>query len=150
MKQGKIYFIIVCICLIYTWLPGCKTTRNSVSIINERNKKGVERIKESLIENRIEVKNIWVKKYKCEIRDNWKRIFFYGDIKIVKGERILITVKSGLGIETARVLLTKDSVQIVDRINKEVFCGKYEEMKRYFGLIDCYKIFLIHKFLLGR
>ena len=139
MKQGKIKYVIVCICLIYTGLPGCKTTRNSVGLIIESNKKSVERIKENLIENKIEVKNIWVKKYNCEIRDNWKRKDFYGDIKIVKGERILITVKSGLGIETTRVLITKDSVKIVDRMNKEVFCGGYEEMKRYFGLIDCYK-----------
>ena len=139
MKKGKIKYIIVCICLIYTGLPGCKITRNSVGLINKGNEESVERIKERLIENKIEVKNIWVKKYNCEIRENWKRKDFYGDIKIVKGERILITVRSGLGIETARVLLKKDSVKIVNRINKEVFCGGYEEMKGYFGLIDCYK-----------
>jgi hypothetical protein len=139
MKYRKIKALIICICLIYTGLPGCKTTRSSVGLFNESTEESVERVKKSLIENKIEVKNIWVKKYNCEIRENWKRKDFYGDIKIVKGERILITVKSGLGIETARVLLTKDSVKIVDRMNKEVFCGGYEEMKRYFGLIDCYK-----------
>ena len=139
MKQRTICFLLVCICLIYTGLPGCKTTRSSVGLFNESNEESVERVKVSLIKNKIQVKNIWVKKYNCEIRENWKRKDFYGDIKIVKDERILITVRSGLGIETARVLLTKDSVKIVDRMNKEVFCGGYEEMKRYFGLIDCYK-----------
>ncbi|MBE9511023.1 MAG: DUF4292 domain-containing protein [Bacteroidetes bacterium] len=139
MRKGKKIFLIICMCLIYTGLPGCKTTRKSIRLFNKRNAESVERVKESLIKKKIDVKYIWVKRYNCEIRENWKRKDFYGDIKIVKDERIVITVKSGIGIETARILLTQDSVKIVDRMNKEVFCGGYEQMKRYFGLIDCYK-----------
>ena len=136
MKKEKINIIIICICLICTGLAGCKTTRNSIGLTYERN---VEGVKESLKKNKIAVNTIWIKKYNCEIIANWKRKEFYGDIKIIKGERIAITIKSGIGIETARILLTKDSVIIIDRINKEVYCGGYEKMKQYFGLIDCYK-----------
>lgn len=136
MKKGKINTLIICICLLYVGLVGCKTTRNSISLTHESNK---ESVKESLKKNKVEAKTIWIKKYSCEIRENWKRKDFYGDIKIIKGERIAITIKSGIGIEIARVLLTKNSVKIVNRMKKEIFCGEYEQMKRYFGLIDCYK-----------
>ena len=139
MKEGNIQYVIVCICLLYTGLSGCKVSRNSTGSFKEGNANGVVRVKESLIKSKSDFRTAWVKKYSCEIRENWKRKEFYGDIKIIKGERITITVKSGIGIETARALLTKDSVIIVDRINKEVYCGGYEQMKEYFGLLDCYK-----------
>ena len=136
MKHGRINIIVVCICLLYSGLTGCKTTRNSIGLdygINE------ESLKERLKTKKIDAKTIWIKKYNCEIRENWSRKEFYGDIKIVKGERMSITVKSGIGIETARVLLTKDSVKIIDRMKKEIVCGGYKQMKRYFGLMDSYK-----------
>lgn len=136
MKKEKINIIIICICLICTGLTGCKTTRNSIGLTYENNK---ENVKESLKKKKFDANTIWIKKYNCEIIENWKRKEFYGDIKIIKGERIAITIKSGIGIETARILLIKDSVIIIDRINKEVYCGGYEKMKQYFGLIDCYK-----------
>ena len=136
MKQKKINIIIFCICILYSGLQGCKTTRNSIGLTFENNE---ESIKESLKKHKIDAKTIWIKKYSCEIKENWKRNNFYGDIKIIKDERIAITIKSGIGIETARVLLTKDSVKIVDRMKKKVFCGGYKQMKRYFGLIDDYK-----------
>jgi len=136
MRKRKINIIIVCIYFLYAALTGCKTTRNSISLTYETNKESVIK---SLKKEKIGAKTIWIKKYNCEIRENWKRKEFYGDIKIIKNERIIITIKSGIGIETARILLTKDSVKIIDRIKKEVFCGGYKQMKMYFGLIDCYK-----------
>ena len=136
MKKGKINILFICICLICTGLMGCKTTRNSIGLTYRRNE---ESVKESLKKKRIDANTIWIKKYNCEIIENWKRKEFYGDIKIIKGERITITIKSGIGIETARILLTKDSVKIIDRIKKEVYCGEYKKMEKYFGLIDCYK-----------
>jgi len=135
MKQGKIYILIVCIYLLYTGLMGCKTTRNS---INFSYKDEIESVKENLKRNKINVKTIWIKKYSCAIKENWKRKEFYGDIKIIKGEEMTITVKSGIGIETARILLNRDSVKIIDRMKKEVYCGGYEQMGKYFGLIDNY------------
>lgn len=136
MKYGKIKLLIICVWLLYTGLMGCKTTRDSLRLTIGKNE---ESVREGLRKNKVDFKTIWIKKYNCEIRENWKRKEFYGDIKIIKGERIIITIKSGIGIETARILLTKDSVKIVDRMKKEVFCGGYKQMKRYFGLIDCYK-----------
>jgi len=135
MKQRKINIIVVCVCLLFTGLTRCKTTRNST---NYSYRDDVESVKENLEKNKIDAKTIWIKKYSCEIKENWKRKEFYGDIKIVKGEEIAITVKSGIGIETVRVLLTRDSVKIVDRMKKEVYCGGYEQMEKYFGLINSY------------
>ena len=135
MKKGKINIIIVCICLLYTGLSGCKITRNSINFSNGEN---IENVKEKLRKSKNDNKTIWIKMYSCEIKENWKRKEFYGDIKIIKGEEITITVKSGIGIETARILLTRDSVKIIDRMKKEVYCGGYEQMKKYFGLINSY------------
>lgn len=51
---------------------------------------------------------------------------FNGAIRIVKNEKIWISITPMLGIEAFRVLITQDSVQMVNRLNKTYFKGDYQ------------------------
>lgn len=150
MGKQKIILFIVSLCCINIILPGCKTTRNTLKKFNEEN---IEIKRNGIIRNKNDYKTVWIKRYNCEIREKWKTRNFYGGIKIVKDKGILITIKSGIGMETARILLTKDSVKIVDRIHKEIYNGVYSKMKSYFSLVDGYKevenLLLCNNYMIG-
>lgn len=136
MGKRKLIIFIVLLCCINIILEGCKTTRNTLKKFDEEN---TETIRKGIDRNKNDYKTVWIKRYNCEVREKWKTRNFYGGIKIVKDKGMLITIKSGIGMETARILLTKDSVKIVDRIHKEIYTGVYAKMQRYFTLVDGYK-----------
>lgn len=48
------------------------------------------------------------------------------NIRIRKDSAIWVSVNAGVGIEAARVLLTKDSVMFLNRLDKTFFAGNYE------------------------
>lgn len=47
------------------------------------------------------------------------------NIRIRKDSAIWVSISAGVGIEAARVLLTKDSVMFINRLNKTFFAGNY-------------------------
>lgn len=51
---------------------------------------------------------------------------FNGNIRIKKNEKIWISITPMLGIEAFRVLISQDSVQMIDRMNKTFFRGDYQ------------------------
>lgn len=48
------------------------------------------------------------------------------NIRIKKDSVIWVSISAGVGIEAARVLLTKDSVLFINRLDKTFFAGNYE------------------------
>jgi len=63
-----------------------------------------------------------------------------GLIKIQKDKFIWITLRPFLGIEVARILLTKDSVKYIDKINKKYIEENYNYLKTKLGFSFNYKI----------
>lgn len=51
---------------------------------------------------------------------------FNGNIRIKKNEKIWISITPMLGIEAFRVVITQDSVQMINRLNKTYFRGDYQ------------------------
>lgn len=49
-----------------------------------------------------------------------------GQMRMVSDSLIWISFSPALGIEAARVLLTKDSVKFINRLNKSYFTGRYD------------------------
>ncbi len=52
---------------------------------------------------------------------------FSADIKNRQGDSLYMTISPGLGIEAARVLVTRDSIFFYDRIHNDLFYGTLEE-----------------------
>ncbi len=57
-----------------------------------------------------------------------------GAVRIRKDSAIMISVSAFAGIEAARIMLTQDSVKIIDRINNIYFSGTYKESGRFLPL----------------
>lgn len=69
------------------------------------------------------------------------------NVRIKKDSVIWISVVPGLGIEVARVRITKDSVHVVNRMKKEYFAGDYSIVKQKFKIDVNFD--LIQSILLG-
>jgi len=56
-----------------------------------------------------------------------------GNLQMVKDSAIWFSITPGLGIELIRVLLTTDSIKMINRLNSTYFCGKYDLVKKFTG-----------------
>jgi len=52
------------------------------------------------------------------------------NIRIRKDSAIWVSISAGVGLEAARVMLTKDSVMFLNRIDKTFFAGNYQFINR--------------------
>jgi hypothetical protein len=64
-------------------------------------------------------------KAKVDFIKGKKKTPFTAQVRIKRDSAIWISVSSGIGIEGARLLLTKDSVKYINRIDKTYFIGNY-------------------------
>ncbi|GAB4249856.1 MAG: hypothetical protein Kow0079_02710 [Vicingaceae bacterium] len=64
--------------------------------------------------------------------ENGKTSSFKTNIRVVKDSAIWVSITPLLGIEMARVLITKDSVKLIDRINNKYFIGTIEYINDQF------------------
>ena len=54
-----------------------------------------------------------------------------GFVRIKRDSVILISINAFAGIEAGRILITRDSVKIIDRLNNGYFVGDHERAKNY-------------------
>ena len=59
---------------------------------------------------------------------------FKATLRIRKDSAIWMSITPALGIELARVLITQDSVKVINRLQKEYFIGDYEYINNKFNL----------------
>jgi hypothetical protein len=67
------------------------------------------------------------------IDSSGKKTSFKTHIRIRKDSAIWMSITPLLGIEMARVLVTKDTVKFINRANKEYFVGDFSYINRAFG-----------------
>ena len=65
--------------------------------------------------------------------DNGKTTSFKAHLRIRKDSAIWVSITPLLGIEMARVLITQDTVKIINRSSSEYFVGDYDYLNTIFG-----------------
>ncbi len=65
--------------------------------------------------------------------DDGKKTSFKTHLRIQKDSAIWISVTPLLGIEMARVLITQDSVMLINRASSEYFLGDFDYINKLFG-----------------
>jgi hypothetical protein len=86
-------------------------------------------------------------KFSAEYSNKGKENSFSGQIRIRKDSLIWITLTPMLGIEAVRLMITQDSVKMINRLNDTYFMGDYEYVNRFLNTnID---FDLLQAFLLG-
>lgn len=63
-----------------------------------------------------------------------KKTSFKANIRIKKDSIIWISISPALGIEMARVLITQDTVKVINRLQKEYFIGDYNYLNKRFNV----------------
>lgn len=106
----------------------CKGRKNVVREIKDPVKdknEGVEYIFNKLKDNEFRFSTLSLKfNAEAELNKDQKNSF-NGHVRIIKDSVIWISITPALGIEAFRLLITVDSVKMIDRIHKTYFRGDY-------------------------
>jgi len=70
-------------------------------------------------------------KFSAEYKNQKKSTSFNGQLRIIKDSIIWLSLTPGLGIEAMRLVITQDSVKLINKINNTYFLGDYQEVNRF-------------------
>ncbi|MFA0961519.1 DUF4292 domain-containing protein [Roseivirga sp. BDSF3-8] len=94
--------------------------------------------------NKLEVQEIdfdyFSTKTKIRFKDNEQDLNTNANVRIKKDSVIWLSVNAALGIEAARGLITKDSMVILNRLEKKLLVYDYDELSEKFGMRIDYNI----------
>lgn len=131
-------FRLLLICLVITaFFQSCETTK----ITTQRKAKPMffKKIYNNIGENYLNYENLYLK-FDASILDSNKTRSFSGTIKIKKDSIIWVSISPALGIEIARVVMTNDSVKMMNKIDKTYFLGDYDYLTEIFDVDLDYRI----------
>ena len=86
-------------------------------------------------------------KFSAEYSNKGKGNSFSGQIRIRKDSVIWISLTPMLGIEAVRLMISQDSVKMINRLNNTFFVGNYEYVNQFLNTNIDYD--LLQAFLLG-
>ncbi len=127
MQKGAIGFV-----LFWILIQGCSTIKKT-GVTDRAERSSGESISD-IIESNISNHSFYIQKSDITITENNSSTRFYAIIKYKMPDSLMISFRARLGFEAARMLLTKDTLIISDRINKKTRTGNPEELKRKYGI----------------
>lgn len=137
-KKTRKFFI----CLCYLWIAF------TVIQCSQTKKLGLEGNiqKKTLVDELEDMNTLVINSYKLQIaEENGVSGKFKGYIKAIRGKGLMVSVRSGMNIEIARVWVKKDTITILNRVEREI---NKIDIRRYLGdcmvlLNDDWPIFLL-------
>ncbi|MCK9423315.1 MAG: DUF4292 domain-containing protein [Bacteroidales bacterium] len=121
-------FFIPGFLLILFLFESCSPTRKvMVAPIREE---GADYLFSKLKEKELKF-NWFSARFSAEYTNNGKNNSFSGQIRIRKDSLIWISLTPMLGIEAVRVMISQDSVKLINRLNNTYFIGDYEYVNRF-------------------
>jgi hypothetical protein len=116
----------------------CKTTK--VVTIEKPKSADLEKLYQELIIARPEYKNLEIR-FNFQFEGAKQSMALKGTCKIYKDSLIWASLSPGLGIEAVRFICNKDSLFIMDRINRTLTKGDYSYMKKVWKVdVDYYSL----------
>jgi|GEM_PF-6916231 len=109
-------------------LESCSTSKKASVKIVDYNK---SELIESIIERNKTIKNLVIN-YTATIEDGDVHNSVVGQIRIIKDQMVWINVNAKIGLELARALFTKDSIQIMIPSQKILYHSGYDITQKYF------------------
>jgi len=131
MNKNNLHFLLIFSCLFF--LFSCKTQKEVIEKerVRFRNYNDKELL-DSLSKNEFKF-DVFTAKANVKFTDG-KENAFKTHIRIKKDSAIWMSITPLLGIEMARVLITKDSLKFINRIDKEYFLGSFDYINEKFGV----------------
>lgn len=128
-KSKRLVFISL---LVLTSLFACKSRQKTVATDFGRIKHISDKNLIDSLENNEFKFNVLSAKASVKYIDG-KETSFKTHIRVKKDSLIWVSITPLLGIEMARVLITKDSVMFLNRIDKQYFVGTFDYINNKFG-----------------
>jgi len=122
MNRFKIYIFISGIIFLILFSTSCKVNRSALK--KPLKEHGFDYLYTKMTENQVNFKTLNTKLDITYLEEDSKT-GLKGQMRMVNDSLIWVSFSPALGIEAARVLLTKDSVKFINRLNKSYFTGKY-------------------------
>ncbi len=120
--------IVILLFIVFGCAPSLKNI-NEKEIYLKRSQ-----IIEETLRNNLGEYGFFIKKGKLNINNGNEETVLLFTMKYLPQDNYLISLKSVTGIEAMRVKLTKDTIIVNDRINKEILYGKSEAFERVAGI----------------
>lgn len=80
------------------------------------------------------------RKAKVEVYEGTNKTEFTASIRMRKDSAIWLSVSPALGLEVARVLITRDSIRVIDRLNGEYYSKDYRYFTTYTSMPVTYDL----------
>ncbi len=128
LSLPRILIHIVLLSFLTAFGFACRTV---VPVATERKYYSGLEVYEKLSINDPDVKTYSAGRMNLTINDNGENINLRGAVRISKDSAIMVSINAFAGIEAARMLLTRDSIKIIDRINNMYFVGDYRDAKKF-------------------
>ncbi len=125
------YLIIAFLSLIL-FCTSCKSGKEFYKNDGELKNISDNRLIKEIESNYSDCSTLFLKKFKAEFDLNGKSESFRGNLYLVKDSFIIVSVLKG--IEAFRIKLSKDKVEILDRIKREYNTGDYNILWKKFML----------------
>lgn len=121
----RIFYSLLYLCSIILIVSACKSS--SVSDASRDRNKRSSQLQIDLLEY-----DFYTAKAKIYFEDLAQEIKANADIRLKKDSVIWISMRSGTGIEGVRALITADSIQVINRLEKEYYAYSFEDLSRKF------------------
>jgi hypothetical protein len=113
---------------------GCTAKRIVSESAFNSNIGSVEDIINKVKNNNISNESFFIEKGNIYIKKNEESNRFIFNCKFQKPDKYLFSFRNRAGIEGARMYITKDTLEINDRIEKKLLYGRPEDMERVYGI----------------
>jgi hypothetical protein len=117
--------------LILSILAGCKSTERARRASLEGKK--TEALISEMLTNELHYE-FFSAKAAITMHKGEEKTSFKANLRIHKDSAIWISITPALGIEMARVLITQDTVKVINRLAKEYFIGDYSYINKRFNI----------------
>ena len=125
------YKSLIIILLILT--GGCTSKRVVSESWDTLKNESAEKVINAVRKSNISEDNFFIEKADLSVTVNNEIKKFVFNVKFIKPEKYLISIRSTSGIEGARIYISKDTVLINDRIGKRLIYGKPKDLERISG-----------------
>lgn len=125
-EERKLLIAFIIVILI---AGSCKTI--APVVIEERSYRG-DYVFERIVERIPDIDTYSVSRMVIQIKDQEEEMNVRGAARIKRDSVVLLSINAVAGVEAARLLFTKDSVKMIDRISNSYFLGSYGDSKWLF------------------
>jgi len=105
---------------------------------------------ETIISNNLSNNDFYIRRADIRVRQENVTINLNASIKFRRPDSLMISVRSGIGVEAGKGFLTGDTVIVNDRFNRKLMVGDPEEIKSKYGIDPALVYVILGDLIVGK